>query len=163
MKLIEKIKLNVIKVLNSTFKLENNFTYVDRRNGDIYNNLDTFLVEHKQMGRRLFDLEYKDIISLNRISFEITPTPYCCGLFEIGNLYMHLTEKNEKNYKIAANIIDKYIETFKTRYFILNTNGMHPNAIYENVLPYCKYFQSIRSFYNVNSGRIVTTWISLNE
>ena len=94
----------------------------------------------------------------SNIKFNVSQLPYCCGVFEIGELGA-LDGK-----KIPQEAFNELMEAFgeKGYTFIVNTITTGGAKSWEPFLDACPSFQLVKSFKNENSGSIVKIWLSTN-
>ena len=88
------------------------------------------------------------------IYFEIDDLPYCCGLYEIGNL-------NNINFvsQKAFNVLMKGLLTSNIT-FIVNTNNETASKTWEEKLVKSKMFTCVKQFTNPNSNNPIKVWVS---
>ena len=93
----------------------------------------------------------------SNIKFNISELPYCCGVFEIGELC-------PLDRKVTQEAFNELMEAFcEKRYtFIINTIAAGGAKNWESYLDTCPSFQLVKTFKNENSGRIVKVWLSTN-
>ncbi len=100
------------------------------------------------------DIEYCDENGkLHQVGFCIEAAPYCCGLYEIGELYGGLPDRAMSN-------LFRYIFQEDFAYII---NTIPDNKKWETFLKNSTKFKKVKEFKNPNTGNIIKMWISTNK
>lgn len=100
-------------------------------------------------------------VKINGIEFkyETSSTPYCCGLIELGSLYLNLN--GHKNTELIK-YLDLLPASTPGKTLMINTNHSGSCIPLEQALSKCKNWVSVKKFVNKSSRNTVTIWLSNN-
>lgn len=117
--------------------------------------------EYKSLTELLKDADLQDSVQIDRldrdehgkdsVSFSIDQVPYCCGVFELGDLSSTTLTNKEMNMIFTELLKSKYV-------YIMNI--IKDCERWEEWLSKTSLFKKIREFKNPNSGNMVRLWVS---
>jgi len=93
------------------------------------------------------------------INLFISNLPYCCGVFELGEISV----SRDINITDVTKVLDTLVTKNTNFTLMINTNGIEDSIIFEKALAKCKYFTLVKTFKNRNSKNIIKMWVSNND
>jgi hypothetical protein len=108
----------------------------------------------------IYEDDYVDVSFITgSVAFNLNSLPYCCGIFEIGDLSVTKETKTEE----LTKFLDLYVNNHNGTTLMINTNGRNSSIDYEKALAKCKNWILVKQFKSSNSKNTISMWISRNE
>jgi hypothetical protein len=129
--------------------------YKDNQDDKVYNKLEDLARGNVPEADHSYSVSIKD----RKLEYEISELPYCCGVLELGELYVDKLI----DIKEFTEYLDLLVAFKKGKTLLINTNGRENSATFEIALKKCKNWTAVKSFRNNVNGNLITMWVSNND